>query len=324
MHYVDFGRTGLKVSQFALGTGMLGARNDGSIDHDEARTVLQRFVEAGGNLIDVADAYQEGQSEEILGSFIPDRREDLVIASKYSRTASREARPASMGNHRKAMLQSVEGSLKRLRTDRIDIYFAHYDDGVTPMEEIMRGFDDLVSAGKILYPGLSNFCAWRSAEAATTALVRGWAPLSSIEVEYSLLQRTTEREILPMAQGFKLGVLGYSPLAAGVLAAKSDRNDPQAASRMGIPTEADVPRVLTTLKRVASEIGREPAHVALRWVQSKGVIPVLGSRNSTQLNGSLLAIGTVLGSEQIRDLDEASAVPLGYPRALQESYRSRV
>jgi aryl-alcohol dehydrogenase-like predicted oxidoreductase len=134
----------------------------------------------------------------------------------------------------------------------------------------------------------------------------------------------TEREILPMAQGFKLGVLGYSPLSAGVLAAKSERNSPKAGSRMGMPTEADVPRVLTTLKRVASDVGCEPAHVALAWVQSKGVIPVLGSRDSTQLNSSLQAIGTVLGSEQIRDLDDASAVPLGYPRAVQESYRSRV
>lgn len=324
MHYVDFGRTGLKVSQFALGTGLLGARKDGSVDHDQACTVLQRFVEAGGNLIDVADAYQGGQSEEILGSFALGRREDLVIASKYSRTASRDARPARIGNHRKAMLQSIETSLERLRTDRIDIYFAHYDDGVTPMEEIMRGFDDLVSAGKILYPGLSNFSAWRSAEAATAALIRGWAPLSSIEVEYSLLQRTTEREILPMAQRFKLGVLGYSPLSAGVLAAKSERNGPEAGSRMRIPSEADVPRVLTTLKRVAFEVGCEPAHVALAWIQSKGIVPVLGSRDSTQLNSSLQAIGTVLGSEQIRDLDDASAVPLGYPRAVQEFHRSLV
>lgn len=323
MRYVYFGETGLKVSQFALGTGLLGAKRDGSIDYDDARAVLNKFVESGGNLIDVADAYQAGQSEEILGSFASDCRSDLVIASKYGRTTSRDARPARMGNHRKGMSQSVEASLKRLRTDRIDIYFAHYDDGVTPIDEIMRGFDDLVTAGKILYPGLSNFSAWRSAEAATTALLRGWTPLSALEIEYSLLQRTTEREILPMAQRFNLGVLAYSPLAAGVLAARTDEIRPRVPSRAAIPTEGDVSRVLTTVRRIAAEIGSEPAHVSLAWVHSKNVIPVLGARSSSQLESSLRAIDTVLEAEHVKHLDEASTIPLGYPRALQKALESR-
>lgn len=153
MRYVDFGRTGLRVSQHALGTGRLGSLKDGSLDRDQARSVLTGYVAAGGNFIDSSDAYQGGQSEEMIGSFLSDQRQDLVIASKYSRTTGRDASPASRGNHRKAMVQSVEASLRRLSTDRIDVYFAHYDDGITPIDEIMRGFEDLVSAGKILYAG---------------------------------------------------------------------------------------------------------------------------------------------------------------------------
>jgi aryl-alcohol dehydrogenase-like predicted oxidoreductase len=321
MRHVDFGRTGLRVSQFALGTGMLGARRDRSIDRDEARSVLTGYVAAGGNLIDVSDAYQGGQSEEMIGSFLSEQREDLVIASKYSRTTSRDASPARTGNHRKAMVQSVEGSLKRLQTDRVDVYFAHYDDGVTPIEEIMRGFDDLVSAGKILYAGLSNFSAWRSAQAATTALLHGWTPLAVLEVEYSLLQRATEREILPFAQAFGLGVLGYSPLAAGVLASKNAISNPGAPSRMGIPTEGNTAEVVDLLNRIALEVDSEPAHVALAWINAKGVIPILGVRDSTHMASNLRAAHTVLTAEHLKHLDNASAIPLGYPRALQEAFK---
>ncbi len=318
MRYVDFGRTGLKVSQLALGTGMLGSLKDGSVDRDQARLVLTGYVAAGGNFIDSSDAYQGGESEALIGSFLSDQRNDLVIASKYSRTAGRDASPASKGNHRKAMVQSVEASLKRLKTDRIDVYFAHYDDGITPIEEIMRGFDSLVSAGKIVYAGLSNFSAWRSAQAATTALLRGWTPLTSLEVEYSLLQRGIEREILPFAREIGLGVLAYSPLAAGVLTLKGNGKNNGAPSRMGIPPEADMSRVLETLSRIASELGAEPSDVALAWIGSKGAIPVIGARTPAQMESNLRAADTTIPDELIKHLDTASEIPLGYPQTLYE------
>ena len=315
---VYFGRTGLKVSAYALGTGMLGAHQDRTIDADAAHAVLRAFVEAGGNLIDTSDAYQGGRSEDLIGSLLPQLRDDLVLASKYGRTPNPAAARSRVGSHRKAMVQAVEGSLQRLRTDRIDVYFAHYDDGVTPVDEIMRGFDDLVASGKILYAGLSNFSAWRTAQAATTAELRGWTPLAAIEVEYSLLQRSTEREILPLAQDLGLAVLAYSPLAAGVLA----RDDASGSgSRMGMPSEGDTAAVVQTVRQIAVETGYAAPHVALAWLTAKGAIPVLGARHASQLQSTLGAAEVSLSAEQIDRLDAASAIPLGYPAALQAAFR---
>jgi aryl-alcohol dehydrogenase-like predicted oxidoreductase len=214
------GRTGLKVAEFALGTGMLGMQYGYGTEPEEARRIVGGYIEAGGNLFDLSDAYQGGESEKLIGDFIATNRNDYVIATKYSRSSHSKPSLGVLGNSRKVMIQAVEESLKRLKTDHIDIYFAHLDDGVTPMEEIARGFDDLARAGKILYAGLSNFPAWRVATAAKTADLRGWVPISAVEVEYSLLQRSTEREILPMADALGLGVLGYSTLAGGILTAK--------------------------------------------------------------------------------------------------------
>lgn len=203
MRYRIFGeRTGLKVSEIVLGAGMFGTAFGYGAPQDEVRRLLQGYVEAGGNFIDTADNYQLGESERLIGEFIAQRRDDFVIASKFSRGATRAPALAALGNNRKAMVQSVEDSLKRLKTDRIDVYFVHMDDGVTPVDEIARGLDDLVRAGKIIYGGLSNFPAWRVATAANTADLRGWAPIAAIQIEYNLLERTPERELLPMADGF--------------------------------------------------------------------------------------------------------------------------
>ncbi len=200
MRYRIFGqRTGLKVSELALGTGMFGTAFGYGAGPDEVRDILRGYAEAGGNFIDTADNYQLGQSETLIGEFGAPHRDDFIIASKYSRGAVAAPSLAVLGNNRKAMVQSVEASLKRLKTDRIDLYFVHMDDGVTPVDELARGLDDLVRAGKIVYGGLSNFPAWRVATAARTADLRGWAPIAAIQLEYSLIQRTTERELLPMA-----------------------------------------------------------------------------------------------------------------------------
>jgi len=328
MHYKVFGRhTGLKVSDLVLGTGLLGRVSGYGATPEDVRAILRGYAEAGGNFFDTSDAYQGGESETVVGEFIAPNRGDFVIASKYSRTTAADPAPAASGAHRKAMVQSVEGSLKRLKTDRLDFYLVHADDGLTPVEEVMRGLDDLTRAGKILYGGFSNYAAWRVATAAATAGGRGWAPVAAIEVEYSLLQRTTEREMLPMADGLGLGVLGYSPLAGGLLTGKYRRGETGRATEFKASiSHADAGRSAETidaLLAVAEEMGVSAGQVAIAWVIAKGVFPIIGPRTPAQLDDNLAAAALRLGPDHVRRLDEASAVPLGYPHELLAQVRAQ-
>lgn len=321
MQYRIFGRhTGLKVSELVLGTGLLGQAGGYGAAPQDVQAILRKYAEAGGNFIDTSDAYQAGGSEMVLGEFLAPNRDDFVIASKYSRGTAPKPAPAAGGAHRKAMVQSVEGSLKRLKTDRLDFYLVHADDGVTPVEEVARGLDELARAGKIVYGGFSNYAAWRIATAATTAGLRGWSPITAIEVEYSLLQRTTERELLPMADGLGLGVLGYSPLAGGLLTGKYRRGETGRATdfKASISHE-DMDKnaaTLDALLAVAEELGVPPGQAAIAWVIAKGVFPIIGPRTPAQLDDNLAAAALKFSPEQIRRLDEASAVPQGYPHEL--------
>jgi len=323
MRYKILGeRTGLKVSEFALGTGMLGMQYGYGTPREEALRILSGYVEAGGNLFDVSDAYQGGESENLVGDFVSSNRNDFVIITKYTRSAQSNPALGVLGNSRKAMVQSVEESLKRLKTDHIDIYLAHIYDGVTPIEEIARGFDDLARAGKILYPGFSSFPAWKVATAATIANLRSWVPISVVELEYSLLQRASEREILPMTEAFGLGVLGYSSLAAGILTAKYRRGETGRATELksSVPfADADNESVLDMLVSVADEIGTTPGRVAIAWVMSKKVLPILGAKTLSQLEDNLASSEIKLSPDQIRRLDESSNVPLGYPHQMLAS-----
>ena len=266
MRYKVFGeRTGLKVSEFALGTGLLGNAYGYGTEPDEIQKILEGYAEAGGNLFDLSDAYQRGDSERLIGKFVGDHRNDFVLVSKYSRSAQTNPSLGVLGNSRKVMVQALEESLRRLKTDHIDIYMAHFDDGVTPMEEIVRGFDDLARTGKIVYGGLSNFPAWRVATAATLADLRGWLPIAAIEVDYSLLQRTTERELLPMAAAMGLGVLGYSPLAGGLLTAKYRNGEKGRMTELKAGAEATARQatLLDVVIAVAAEVQSDPAKVSL-------------------------------------------------------------
>src|SRR5712691_10808252 len=221
MRYTLFGQhTGLRVSTLVLGTGMFGTKWGHGADPTESRRMFDGSLEAGGNFLDTADTYQFGESESLLGAFVHATREDLILASKYSLSASPHGNLVETGNNRKAMVRSLEASLKRLHTDRLDLYWVHMPDGMTPIDDIMRGFDDLVRAGTILYAGLSDFPAWRVARAATLAEWRGWVPLAGVQLAYSLVERTPERELLPMAAAFGLGTVAWSPLGGGVLTGK--------------------------------------------------------------------------------------------------------
>ncbi len=304
-------RTGLRVSALALGTGRLGVQPGQPDDPAAARAVFRAFAEAGGNFIDTSSAYQFGHAEELLGSFVAEtRRDDFVIASKYGRTASAAPSPAAAGNHRKAMRTEVKASLRRLRTDHLDLYLVHFDDGLTPVDEIMRGFDELVRAGKIVYPGLSNFPAWRIASAAMLAELRGWSPLAVLQLQYNLLERDLDREHLPLARARGVGVMAYSPLASGRLS-KPAADD---------ATERDR-AVFDTLATVATELGCERSSVALAWTIAHELIPVIGPRTVEQLAANLAAADVRLSAAQLRRLDEASVRPLGNPYELLDQAR---
>lgn len=319
MRYKLFGQhTGLRVSELVLGAGNFGTGWGHGSEPDEARRIFDAYASAGGNFIDTADAYQVGQSEQIVGDLLAGKRDHFVLATKFSLRAEPNASILVTGNSRKAMTSSVEASLKRLKTDRIDLYWVHMADGVTPIEEIVRGFDDLVRAGKILYAGLSDFPAWRVARAATIAELRGTAPIAGIQVEHSLVERTTEQDLLPAAHALGLGVVAWSPLGGGMLTGKYRKGEKGRQEGFGgrvfqAENSAHRTAILDTLIAVASDVGVTPAEVAIAWVAAKGSLPIIGPRTLAQLENNLAATRVSLSPAQISRLDEASAIPRAFP-----------
>jgi aryl-alcohol dehydrogenase-like predicted oxidoreductase len=325
MRYRIFGRqTGLRVSELALGAGNFGTRWGHGAERGEAKKVFDAYVEAGGNFIDTADSYQFGESEEIVGDFIAADRDFFVVASKFTLGTNDTYGISRTGNSRKNMVRSVEDSLKRLKTDRIDLYWAHFADGATPMEEIVRAFDDLVRSGKILYAGLSNFPAWRVSRADLLAELRGWAPIAGIQIEYSLAERTADRELLPMAEALGLGVALWSPLGGGFLTGKyrssaEERINSRLAVLVHTEKSARETAILDAVLAVAEEVGASPTEVAIARLLHKAarsttsLIPILGSRTNEQLDSTLGALDVQLSSDQIARLDAVSAIPLGTP-----------
>jgi len=328
MRYKLFGNhTGLRVSEYALGTANFGTGWGYGSTSDIAKDIYDAYLEAGGNFIDTADTYQFGQSESILSGLIASERDNLVLATKYSHGASANEGIAAVGNGRKAMVQAAEASLKRLRTDRIDLLWAHMSDEMTPMDEIVRGFEDLVRAGKILYAGFSNFPAWRIASAATTAALRGWTPIAGLQTEYSLVERTAERELLPMAKGFGLGTVCWSPLGGGLLTGKYRRGEEGRATGLGIVIQhedsAQRTAIIDEVLAIADEIGVTPSQVGIAWVAAKGVLPIIGPKTLDQFRDNIAATTLVLSSEQVERLDRVSAIALGSPHELTGSQRTR-
>jgi aryl-alcohol dehydrogenase-like predicted oxidoreductase len=332
MRYKVFGRhTGLRVSELFLGAGMFGTGWGHGAEPEESRCIFDGYLEAGGNVLDTSDSYQFGESESLLGEFIGSVRDDLIVATKYTQSADPKGSLSVTGNSRKAMVRSLEQSLKRLRTDRIDLYWVHMPDDMTPIDEIVRGLDDLVRAGKVLYAGLSDFPAWRTSAASMLAELRGWSSIAAQQVEYSLVQRTPERELLPMAAAFGLATAAWSPLGGGILTGKYRRGETGRQTAMGgrLFHPEDTPQtsaIIDTLEAVAEEIGSNPGRVAIAWVVAKGVIPIIGPRTRPQLDDNLAATSLALSDNQIRRLDEASAIPLGFPHDMlaAPAYRDRI
>src|SRR6516162_10034994 len=307
MQYRLLGNSGLRVSQAALGTMTFGEDWGWGAPKEESLRVYNAFREAGGNFIDTANVYTNGASETFLGEFVKGHRQSMVLATKFTNAVPGND-PNAAGNQRKSMVQSVEASLKRLQTDYIDRYWVHIWDGLTPVEEVMRALDDLVRQGKVLYVGISDAPAWWIAQANTLAHLRGWSPFVGLQVEYSLIERTPERELMPMAQSLNLGFTAWSPLAGGVLTGKYHGHGSSEQARLSSdmlkdfrPEQQRADRVVAAVKQVSDQVGRSMAQIALSWLRYRAVpvIPILGARKLTQLQDNL-----------------ASHIDLGFPQEL--------
>lgn len=320
MRYKLLGPSGLRVSEICLGTMSFGDLWGFGADEKESHGILGAYAEAGGNFIDTANKYHEGQSEEIVGSFLGSGRDRWVVASKYT-LAMRSGDPNGAGNSRKNMRESVEASLRRLRTDYLDLLWVHAWDYTTPVEEVMRGLDDLVCAGKVNYVALSDAPAWIASQANTMAALRGWSPLVALQIEYSLIERTGERELLPVAEAFGLSVTAWAPMGAGVLTGKYTRGSSEtpedskrAAGNQSRLTERNL-EIAREVDRVADELGKTSAQVATTWVRRRGerVIPITGIRKLDQLQDVLGSLEVELSADQLSRLDKVSEIELGVP-----------
>lgn len=326
MRYKLLGRSGLRVSELALGTMTFGEDWGWGASREESYQIFNRFLEAGGNFIDTSVNYTNGTSEKFLGEFIQPERDRLVIASKYSLSRNWED-PNGGGNSRKNMIISVETSLKRLNTEVIDLYYLHMWDYMTPVEEVMRGLDDLVRAGKIIYTAISDSPAWVISRAQMLAELRGWSPFVGVQIPYSLIDRDVERALLPMAGELGLGVLAWGLLSGGLLTGKYGPNPTKDPKRMSGNQEfgEHTRQVLDTLHSVAQEIGKPMAQVAMNWVrqqqQRAQIIPILGARTAKQLEDGLAILDWQLEPDHLTRLDQASAIELGFPHGFLDGNR---
>jgi aryl-alcohol dehydrogenase-like predicted oxidoreductase len=314
MRYTRFGRTGLRVSELVLGAMTFGEQGGVGAPIEECRRMLDAYAEAGGNVVDTAINYRGGASEEILGELLAGRRDRFVVATKYTVTRD-PADPNGGGNHRKNLRLSLETSLRRLRTDHVDIYWVHIWDRHTPIEETMRALDDAVTAGTVLYVGVSDTPAWVASRANTLAEWRGWTPFAGLQVPYSLINRDAERELLPMAEAYGLTVTAWSPLGGGVLSGKYNAGQPEERTRLSRDTinDRDV-GVARVVHAVAGELGVTPAQVALAWTrQRSNVLPIIGARTVDQLRDNLGCTAVALPPELVTRLDAATKFTLGFP-----------
>lgn len=321
MKYRLLGQSGLRVSELCLGTMTFGEDWGWGASKDEAHQIYHAFRAAGGNFIDTANLYTMGTSEIFVGEFIKPHRGEIVLATKYTNAVPGND-PNAGGNQRKNMVQAIEASLKRLGTDYIDLYWLHIWDQITPVEEVMRAFDDLVRAGKILYAGVSDAPAWWVARANTLADLRGWTRFVGLQIEYSLIERTVERELLPMAKSLGMTITAWSPLAGGVLSGKYQGGSQAQEARYNNDmmkhmqaTGERTDRIVAAVKQVSQQTGRSPAQIAIAWLlhRDQPIIPIIGTRKMAQLQDNLAALEVKLTADQLQLLDRASAIPLGFP-----------
>lgn len=332
MRYKLLGRTGIKVSELCLGTMSFGDNWGFGADEATSLQIAAAYAEKGGNFLDTANKYHEGHTEEICAKIIAPDRERWVVATKYT-LSMRSGDPNAAGNSRKNMTQAVNQSLKRLGTDYVDLLWVHAWDFTTAPEEVMRGLDDLVRSGKVLSVGVSDAPAWIVSQSNTLADLRGWTPFAALQIEYSLIERTVERELIPMADAFGLTLTPWAPLGGGVLTGKYSRGSgtPEDTKRAGGNerrlSETNL-AIAKEVDRIADELGKSSAQVATNWVRQSGpnVVPIVGARKVTQIEDVLGSLDFALSGEHMQRLHELSKVELGFPHAFmgQEGIRNIV
>jgi aryl-alcohol dehydrogenase-like predicted oxidoreductase len=322
MRYRLLGRSGLRVSELALGTMTFGDDWGWGADAATSRRIFERFADAGGNFVDTANNYTDGTSGKLVGELIASDRDRWVVGTKYSLSID-PPDPNAGGNHRKSLVRSLEQSLRRLRTDRIDLLWLHMRDAYTPIEEAVRALDDQVRLGKVLYVGISDSPAWVVAQANTLADLRGWSPFVALQLPYSVASRDPERELLPMAAALGLAVTPWGVLGAGVLTGKP-------RDQLRWPEDADserAQRVVAALRVVADEVEATPAQVAIAWLlhhpAAPTIVPIVAARRQEQIVENIAALGVRLADDQVVQLDDAAAPQLGFPRSFLESENVR-
>lgn len=351
MRFKLLGKTGLRVSELCLGTMTFG--EDWGVllrgsPKEESKKIFDTFMDAGGNFIDTANVYQQGTSEKYLGDFVKSygRRDTFVLATKYTLNTNADD-PNAGGNHRKNLVQSVKASLDRLQLDYIDILWVHVWDSMTPVEEMMRALDDLIRSGKILYTGISDAPAWIVSQANTIADHMGWSPFIGLQIPYSLIERSAERELLPMAKARDIGVTAWSPLAGGVLAGKYSQHEvtkrrKKTSRATGNDKELrryspDNPMnaiflnernicIADEVAKIARGLERTASQVALNWVRQQQqqqhlpvIIPVIGARTYSQVKDNLGCLDFKLTLEHMQRLNDISKISLGFPYEFMES-----
>lgn len=315
MEYKLLGRSGLKVSALSLGTMGFGTEAGWGADKETSFAIMDTFANAGGNFIDTANMYKLGTSEKIIGEYVANHDRDyFVLATKYS-LKDNLTNPNASGNNRKNMMRSVEESLKRLQTDFIDVLYLHIWDDITPIDEVLRGLDDLIRQGKVNYAAISDTPAWVVAKGNTLAELMGWSQLVALQVEYSLLQRTPERELLPMAKHFGMTLTPWAPLAGGALTGKYLRGEQGRIKPESNRLNDNSVNITKKVVEIADELGVAPGHVALQWTRQQGIssIPIVGATKVSQLEDNLKVLDLVLSDEHLQQLDEVSRIPLGFP-----------
>ncbi len=314
MNYTLLGKSGLKVSELCLGTMGFGKEWGWGADKETSFNILDTYTNAGGNFLDTANRYTEGTSEKIIGEYIHNNRDHYVLATKYTLHDNQTNVNAS-GNNRKNMMRSVEESLKRLNTDFIDLFYLHIWDQLTPIDEVMRGLDDLVKQGKVNYIGISDTPAWVISRGNTMAELMGWSRFVALQIEYSLLQRTPERELIPMAKEFGMTITPWAPLAGGALTGKYLKGDKGRIADTSKRLNEQSTAVAKVVVAIAEELNVPAAHVALKWTALQGFscIPIVGATKVSQVEENLKAMEITLSADHLKKLDEISKIELGFP-----------
>jgi len=322
MKYKLLGRSGLRVSELCLGTMTFGTEWGWGADKTESQKIFDTYAGLGGNFVDTANRYTEGTSERFLGEFVKSDRDHFVVATKYT-LRDQTGDPNFAGSHRKNMMRSVEDSLRRMDTPFIDLLWVHAWDQLTPTDEVLRGLDDLIRSGKVLYIGVSDTPAWVVSQANTMAELRGWTSFAGLQVEYSLLQRTPERELLPMAKSFGMAVTPWGAIAGGALTGKYLRGEVGRIVEHSARRSDRANEIASTVVNIAEKLGVPPAQVAINWVRQRdkslNCIPLIGARTAAQLAETLGCLDFVLPENFIRELDTVSAIQMGFPHEFLES-----